>query len=332
MAAFKKGLILLLVLLSVAGLCAAEEWIPMDYADPANWFYTETERADTRADVFFVPTTAYSGSDGGYVIDLTDESRMAKYLGTVNMEKGIWDQQCRFFAPVYRQASLLAFSEFGPDSVYFDHAYQDVRAAFLYYLENYNNGRPIVLAGFSQGGIMCQQLVKEFFADADLSARLVACYTPGWRITADDLAAYPHLRPAQGEADTGVIIAYTTEAEGVTESLLVPRGMRTYAINPLNWKTDSTPADRSMNPGACFTDYSGAITDEIPELTGAYIDPVRGTLIATDVTPAQYPGVQFEDGIYHVYDYMFFYRSLQHNVAVRIDAWHNNAGNKDSAY
>lgn len=322
MSVFKKFLILFLILLTVTGLCVAEEWVPLDYSDPASWFYTETERTDTRADVFFVPTTAYSGSDGGYVIDLNDESRMAKYLGTVNMEKGIWDPGCRFFAPVYRQASLLAFVEFGPESEYFEHAYADIRAAFLYYLENYNDGRPIVLAGFSQGGIMCQRLVKEFFADEELSRRLVACYSPGWRITEEDLAVWPHLHPAAGEDDIGVVIAYTTEAEGITDSLLVPEGMHTFAINPLNWKTDSTPADKSLNPGACFTDYSGTITKEIPELTGAYIDPVRGTLIATDVTPAEYPGVQFEDGIYHVYDYMFFYRSLQRNVGTRLDAWY----------
>ncbi len=325
MSVFKKVLILFLVLLAVTVPGIADEWTPLNYSDSASWFYTETERTDTRADVFFVPTTAYSGSDGGYVIDLNDESRMTKYLGTVNMEKGIWDPECRFFAPVYRQASILAFSEFGPESEYFEHAYTDVRAAFLYYLENFNDGRPIVLAGFSQGGIMCQQLMKEFFADKELSHRLVACYTPGWRITDDDLAAFPHLRPAQSEDDTGVIIAYTTEAEGITGSLIVPEGMHTYSINPLNWKTDSTPADRSMNPGACFTDYSGAITTEIPELTGAYIDPVRGTLIATDVTPEEYPGAQFEDGVYHVYDYIFFYRSLQHNVNVRIDAWYNRS-------
>ena len=30
-------------------------------------------------------------------------------------------------------------------------AYQDVSDAFKYYLENENNGRPIILAGFSQG-------------------------------------------------------------------------------------------------------------------------------------------------------------------------------------
>lgn len=31
-------------------------------------------------------------------------------------------------------------------------AYEDIKCAFEYYMENYNDGRPIVVAGFSQGG------------------------------------------------------------------------------------------------------------------------------------------------------------------------------------
>ena len=62
---------------------------------------------------------------------------------------------------------------------------------------------------------------------------------------------------------------------------------------------------------------------EIPHLTGAYIDSERGALKVTDVTPEEYPaGVElFEDGIYHLYDYQFFYRNIQKNVKVRIKAF-----------
>ena len=42
------------------------------------------------------------------------------------------------------------------------------------------------------------------------------------------------------------------------------------AITPLNWHTDSTPADAALNIGACFTDYSGEIKKEVPRLRGAY--------------------------------------------------------------
>ena len=105
--------------------------------------------------------------------------------------------------------------------------------------------------------------------------------------------------------------------------LMIPAGTHTLAINPLNWKTDSTPAGKEENLGACFTDYSGNIITEIPQLTGAYIDPQRGALKVPDVTPEEYPPVLsiFSDGIYHLYDYQFFYRNLQENVEVRLNAY-----------
>ena len=154
-------------------------------------------------------------------------------------------------------------------------------------------------------------------------SQLAACYAIGWRITEEELTQYPHLKMAAGPEDTGCIISFNSEAEGITDSLLVPAGTRTLAVNPLNWRTDSTPADKSLNLGACFTDYSGEITSEIPQLTGAYLDPERGTLKVTDVTPEEYAsGLSlFEDGVYHLYDYQFFYRNLEENVGKRVEAF-----------
>ena len=165
--------------------------------------------------------------------------------------------------------------------------------------------------------------MKDCFDDEATSGLLVACYAIGWRIAEEDLRQYPHLRMASGEDDTGVIISFNSEAESVQDSLLIPAGTRSLAINPLNWRTDATPASRQENPGACFPDYSGEIVTEIPHLTGAYIDPVRGSLKVPDVSPADYPpGLSlFSEGVYHLYDYQFFYRSLQENVAVRLNAY-----------
>ena len=50
---------------------------------------------------------------------------------------------------------------------------------------------------------------------------------------------------------------------------------------------------------------------------------MRGALKVPDVSPADYPPVLsiFTDGVYHLYDYQFFYRNLQENVGVRLDAY-----------
>jgi hypothetical protein len=161
--------------------------------------------------------------------------------------------------------------------------------------------------------------MEEYFDDPQYSEHLVAAYCIGWRITEEDIARYPHLKMAQGEDDIGVIISFNSEAEGVRDSIVVPEGTKTLGINPLNWETGSTPADKSLNKGACFTNYSGTIKEEISQLTGAYLDEERGTLRVTDINPEEYSNSLFPDGVYHLYDYQFFFRNLQENVVVRLE-------------
>ena len=205
-------------------------------------------------------------------------------------------------------------------AAYFDLAYSDVRAAFLYYMHHENNGRPFVLSGFSQGAEMCLRLLKEFGNTDFVKNNMVACYAIGWRFTPQEAKQYPYIRPAQSADDLGRVIMFNSEAPEVTSSLMVPHGEKSFCINPLNWRTDGTMADKALNSGACFTDYSGSIKREVPQLTGCYIDSVRGTLKVTDVDKKEFvPGLPlFSEGVYHIYDYQFFYRNLQQNVNLRI--------------
>lgn len=295
-----------------------------DYSDKSNWAYFENDVSAKTADVFFVCPTVYFGSEDSYNMALDDEKTKENFLGAVNMEKGIYDADSRFFAPYYRQAGLNVYSmEISEREDYLELAFDDVKDSFEYYYENCNDNRPIILAGFSQGADMCIRLFKECFRNESRQNQLVACYAIGWSITEEEIEEYPQLKFAEGESDTGVIIAFNSEAESIDGSLMIPEGTKTLAINPLNWKTDSTFADKSLNLGACFTDYDGNITKEVNNLTGAYIDDVRGALKVTDVIYEEYPaGLDiFEDGIYHLYDYQFFYRNLQDNVQTRIDAY-----------
>lgn len=313
---------ILIISISLSG--CSNQTNATDYSNNSNWAYFETETTDKMADVFFVCPTVYFGSDDSYNMALTDEDTKADFLGAINMEKEIYDFDSRFFAPYYRQVGLNVYSmETSDREEYLELAFDDVENAFEYYYENCNDGRPIILAGFSQGADMCIRLMKECFNDESRQDQLIACYAIGWSITEEETREYPQLKFAEGESDTGVVISFNSEAESVDNSLTVPKGTKTLAINPLNWKTDGTIADKSLNLGACFTDYDGNVTKEINNLTGAYIDDVRGTLKVTDVTSEEYPaGLDiFEDGVYHLYDYQFFYRNLQKNVQTRMDAY-----------
>lgn len=316
------GLVLIMLFSVIFNGCTIKH--SADYSDTENWAYLEKEDDAKTADVFFICPTVYSGTDSLFNMELTDAKTKSDFLGATNMEKGIYDTDCRFFAPYYRQAGLNVYKLPKDErESYFEIAYEDVKTAFNFYMTNYNNNRPLILAGFSQGADMCIRLMKDCFKDKDTAELLVACYAIGWSVSQDEVQQYPQLKMASGETDTGVIITFNSESVDVKSSLIVAEGEKTFAINPLNWKTDSTPADKSLNKGACFTDYDGKITKEVPNLTGAYIDSSRGTLKVPDVSVSDYPAVLdiFEDGIYHLYDYQFFYRNLQYNVTKRISAY-----------
>ena len=239
----------LILVVTLAGRTAEKEQ-PSAYAQAENRAYLEVDKT-ADADVFFICPTVYGGDEDSFNMPMDDEDAKSDFLGAANMEKGIYDSDARFFAPYYRQAGLNVYELPAEDrEEYLALAYADIKEAFLYYLEHCNNGRPIILAGFSQGGDMSIRLLKDCFAEEKVNELLVACYAIGWSVSEEDLEQYPHLRFASGEDDTGVIISFNSEAESVTDSLMIPAGTHTLAINPLNWKTDSTPAGKEENLGA----------------------------------------------------------------------------------
>ena len=253
-------------------------------------------------------------------MSLEDADTKANFLGALNMERGLYEDTARLYAPYYRQAAMKVYGlEPEEREPWLALAYEDISAAFTWYLAHENEGRPIILAGFSQGADMCYRLLEEYFGDEALYRQLVAVYAIDWPCTEEMTAQYPQIVPATGEDDFGVVVSFDCEAPEVTETLITPAGVRALTINPLNWKTDGTPADQSENLGACFTNYSGEIKREEAGLCGCYIDEDRGVLKIADVDPADYPPIVpgMQEGAYHVYDYQFFFRNLQKNVADR---------------
>lgn len=176
---------LLAVLLSLLCLCAcgqADE-TETDYALASRWAYYETETdAEKPVDVFFIaPTNVQGGENEFYVDNLDDAQALEAILGSINMEKGIYDAQARFFAPYYRQLTLNAYTlDEAERLAYQDAAWQDVQDAFAYYLEHENNGRPFLIAGFSQGAELGLRLLKQYGGDAAFQEQLVAAYLIGW--------------------------------------------------------------------------------------------------------------------------------------------------------
>lgn len=321
---------LMLVLMALCSIAAAQQ---PDYNNKDNWAYWRIG-ADKQADLFIICPTVDLGGDGHKNMSLADSKIKKNFYGALNMQRGIYEADCRMYAPYYRQAVLADYILPQEEAALcFDLAYADVKAAFLYYMHNENHGRPFVLSGFSQGAEMCLRLLKEFGDTDFVKNNMVTCYAIGWRFTPQEAEQYPYIRPAQSADDLGTVVMFNSEAPDVKASIIVPASVKTFAINPLTWSTNIKPAPKTLNEGACFTDYSGSIINEVPQFTGCYIDETRGTLKVTDVDSKKYPPVLslFAEGIYHIYDYQFFYRNLQQNVNLRVKTFIEERQEKDAA-
>ena len=324
-------LLAMLLVLPSAVFAADDAGGAPDYGSMESWAYFALGE-DTGVDIFLVCPTVDTRSETNS-FDLNEKLK-SKFVNALDMEKGIYAEAGRLFSPYYRQMSMNAYklSEDARAQAQ-EIAYSDVSAAFRWYLDYENNGRGLILAGFSQGSQMCLELLKEYFGGEDTGAQalgdqLIAVYAIGWSVTEDMTAAYPQIVPAQGETDTGVVVSFDCEDGSLTDTLVIPAGTKALSINPLNWVTDGAVADKTLNLGAVMS--TGA--EPIPALCGARIGP-RGELVVTDVTAEEYPAVIdiFPDGAYHIYDYMFFFENLRENVAVRTNAWRTGLPFKDVA-
>ena len=311
-------------------------YIP-DYSDTAFWVARPEITETGSFDVFMVePVTNMKNLSIGNenILSLRTVSRFSK---TFMMEKGVFGEDANIYCPLYRQKlfgtyigqsddgakTLLNTLDLSQDTEAEDHiAYTDVREAFLWYLEHKEDSRPFILFGYSQGGEMAIRLLEEFGEEPSVKDHLAATYAIGWHVTDEDLLTYPQIKMAQSADDTGVVICF----DAIDEKAQKP-DFFSHSINPLNWKTDDTPAGKEENLGYVMADDTGEITEEVPEFCGAYLDPDTGILIVTDLDDttdwySQTTDGMLPEGYYHSYDINFFYRNLEKNITQRIQAFH----------
>ena len=304
---------------------------PLDYSNDFCWV-VKPGSIDKPVDVFYVYPTIYVGKKPANM-DIANPSLRENAKGLTVAQAGVYSPHANLFAPFYRQESAALQSMEagnGGADAFQDPAFQvgskDVEKAFEYYLAHLNPDRPFILASHSQGTMTLIDLLRKRFDDPSLQKRLVAAYLIGYSVTREDLKKYPWMKPAQGATDTGVIITFNTEGENAGPSpVLLPGAI---AINPLNWKTDATPAGRDENMGAnFFHDGTGELIEAIPDFAGAHLDLQKGVVVATDMkTPASekidlvHMG-RWPKGVFHRFDYVFWFNNLKANVKARINAY-----------
>lgn len=125
--------------------------------------------------------------------------------------------QCRLFAPVYRQvtlASLRAALSGMPVAADRMLGFNDVVAAWKYYLEHDNQGRGVVLIGHSQGSSVLTQLITSLLDTAPLDPRLISALLIGTTISvpkgADIGGTFKNLPFCRTNEQLGCVISYAS--------------------------------------------------------------------------------------------------------------------------
>ena len=331
--------LLLFLLLSCCGILAAADPEAdylrpdpaTDYRSPENWVICEADKPDTEFDVFYVYPTLFADKKQPLMNWRDNPKLRAKTVGFAKAQTGIFGNKARVFAPFVRQLEYnRCLTELKPGSNWLEpggtvKGVIDTLAAFQYYLEHFNRGRPYILLGHSQGAIDLFMMMCITLPPDAQKRGFVAAYLPGLpRISQEKIASY-RLTPAAGAEDLGVIIVWNTQAPGVDNPVFT--GNDTYCINPLNWRTDATPAGKAENIGAFFYDYRNGSTRTVPNFCGARIDTERGALIVDLPVNSRYDAKGFMgSGVFHMNDIWFFAGNIRENAALRVKLWKEKFG------
>lgn len=260
-------------------------------------------------DVFYVHPTMYQkGPLWNASLDMEKINRKVdKY--PVRLQASVFNETCRVYAPRYRQAVVKVFYDRNEDGDQaLDFAYQDVKRAFEYYLEHYNNGRPFIIAGHSQGTYHTRRLLWEMIDTTELQHQMVVAYVIGFKVQ-DSM--YQNLRMCSNAEETGCFISWMSYKEGYQPSGWWYRN--TESVNPLTWTLDTT--------SVTVEDYEGTVVlnpkRKFKRKMTVRIADVGGKVLYVQTKA---PWFQTMKNL-HIADYGLFYRSIRENVRTRVDAF-----------
>lgn len=275
-------------------------------------------QADSSVDVFFIHPTTYTDAARpyGWNAPIFNAELAAKTdYSTILFQASIFNEVGRIFAPRYRQANLSAyFPVTAIDTTEalqaFDLAYADVKAAFTIYLQQYNQGRPIIIATHSQGTTHGKRLVKEFFDGKPLQQQLIAAYLVGIPVEPD---LFSQIKPCDSATQTGCILSWRTYKEGYKPDYVLKENYKAIVTNPLTWSSNITSANRKLNKGGVVTNFN-SIVKKVAAANNA--DGVLWTH-----KPRFFGNIFFTTKNYHVGDFNLYYMSVRENVKQRVEAF-----------
>jgi hypothetical protein len=227
-----------------------------NYAEARAWALpiVKAPSAALPADVFFIAPTTYDGGEHWNAPFRDQDAR--KLLNRVMLPNyaGPFARVGRVFAPNYRQASLysqLTLREDARSARRF--AYGDVLAAFRYWKANHDTGRPLIVVGVEQGGLLADRLVREeIAADPALRGRLAGVYLIETIVPAAAYGEGAAIPACWMRSQARCAVAWATAREG---------GARERLERSLVWNSRWQLVELLGQPALCVNPLLGARTD-----------------------------------------------------------------------
>ncbi len=288
-----------------------------------NNFYPENID-DLKADVFYIyPTLITDKKNNSWNADIYDKKQNDIIRGTaIQYQASAWAKAGKIYSPIYRQAHYRVF--FDPYTnngglLAGEIAYKDIKRAFTYYIENLNNGRPIIIAGHSQGAVHCKMLLRDFFDETKLKDRLIAAYLIGTNIQEN---YFKELKPMYNPKENKGYVSWNTFRKNKNPRKNVDPAYFSWknnsvVVNPITWD-NSTTTELDQHKGLLFYNkklypktikikvYDGIVWSNVPR-------KIPKRLLLSLMRN------------YHVGDINFFWKDISENAVIRTQNFYNKS-------
>ncbi len=296
-----------------------------DYSMASHWL--SIPAIHSPVDIFYYYPTAWHklNESDPIICEIDNPLMLAGAASVFGRQATAFETVGNIYAPFYRQddaASTVALPSEEQAKIVGGIPTRDATAAFDYYIKNFNNGRPYILVGHSQGAIVLSNLLSGYMKENPTAYQnMIAAYVIGWPITSEYLAKNPHLKFAEGPDDTGVIISYNTQSPDMNGINPLLNGVIGIVINPITWTRDETVATVEQGLGSLLPD-STFVFKPVPQFADARVNIAKGVLecstAAADELIAYIVSMSgLPEGVYHSFDIPFYYYNLRQNAENR---------------
>ena len=287
--------------------------LPENIPDEISIFNIDENKKE--ADVFYIyPTLIDSKNQREWNSDIWNEDIRNDVINRpVKYQASAWLDAGNLYVPYYRQAHIRVFNDkFRVDGdKALNLAYDDIKEAFTYYLENFNNDKPFIIASHSQGTVHAKRLIAEFIDGKELQKKLIAAYLVGIKVFEDE---FKNIKPMNSANETGGFVTWNT-----FKFNKYPRkdnyenwfkgGVTT---NPITWD-DSKETKKDLHKGLLYRDlkiFSQNINIKLIDgIVWSTVPNVPGKILLQTIRS------------YHFADINLFWVDIRENAKLRVDQW-----------